>query len=137
MLLRSGTGDQQQGTAGGGLLRTALSVQCLFSLLQLRSARDDIGTHHLVVFVLEHVTVPDVASGVAFKFHDDAGDSEGIGSDGIFPSKLAGGEGNGGAGEDDFSGELVDGNIERPAVKHLEADEVEVDGMGVVGQIDE
>ena len=78
--------------------------------------------------------MPDVASGVALKFNDDAGDGEGVDTNRVLPPKLARRKRNCRIGEDDFAGELVDGNIERPAVEHLEADQVKLDGMGVIGQ---
>jgi len=81
--------------------------------------------------------VPDIASGMAFEFDDDAGDGEGVDADRVLPSALVGRQFDGGSGEDDLAGELVDGEIEGPAVEHLKADHVQVDGVGVVGEVDE
>src|SRR5579862_2263327 len=115
-------------------------TSCRLSRIQITEAscwRDDVGSHHLVVLVLEHVAVPDVAASIAFELDDDACDREGVNTGNVLPSHLAGSESVGGSGEDDLAGELVDSYIEGPAVEHLEADHVQVDGVGVVGEIDE
>jgi len=51
-----------------------------------------VGPHHLIVFVLEHVAVPDIASGVALKPDDDARDGEGIDANGVLPAEFVGRE---------------------------------------------
>jgi hypothetical protein len=45
-----------------------------------------IGPHHLVVFVLEDVAMPDVAAGKALEGHQNARDHAGIGADRVFPA---------------------------------------------------
>src|SRR6202008_2831995 len=71
----------------------------LNSLLDAR--RDDIGAHHLVVFMFHHVAVPNVAPRAAFETDDDAGDGEGVDAGDVLPAELVGGKRDGGAGKDD------------------------------------
>jgi hypothetical protein len=49
---------------------------------------DEVSTHHLVILMLKHVTVPNVLSGIAFKLYNDARYGHGIDSNSILPSEF-------------------------------------------------
>jgi hypothetical protein len=59
--------------------------------------------HHLVVFVLEEVAVPDVAAGVALEGNDDSGDLAGFAANGVLPAGFFGRRGYGGGGVAEFA----------------------------------
>jgi hypothetical protein len=51
---------------------------------------DLVRPHHLVVFVFEHVTVPNVFAGIAFEFHDEPRDHVRMRADGVLPPGFGG-----------------------------------------------
>ena len=63
-------------------MRTALRHRVGFG------THDVEGAHHLVRRMLQHVTVPDVAAGIALERDDDASDQARIRLHGIFPAVL-------------------------------------------------
>ena len=94
-------------------------------------------SHHFVVFVFEDMAVPDVAAGVSVEGDDDACDHGGVGAYRIFPSHFFGRGGLGGSEEVQRALGLIFKGVERAAVEDLEADQMQVDGVGVVGEVDE
>jgi hypothetical protein len=106
--------------------------------ISARSGGEDLeGAHHLVGFVFEEMAVPGVAACVSVKADDDAGDGTGEGADGVFPAHFAGLGVGYGAGPEEFFVHAVFVDVEIAAIEHLEADHVEMDGVGVVGEVDE
>ncbi len=75
------------------------------------------------------MAVPDVAPREALELHNDTGHGHGIDPDRVFPTELTGRQGDCRPGEHDLAGELINVEIERPAIQHLEAHQVQVDGM--------
>src|ERR1700677_4708209 len=92
-----------------------------------------VGAHHFVVLVLQDVAVPDVAAGEAFEGDDDARDHAGVGAHSVLPAALRGGGGNCGPGETYRSLVLELEGVERPAVEYLKADQVQMDGVRILG----
>src|SRR5581483_1391081 len=94
-----------------------------------------VGTHHFVVAMFENVAMPHVAAGESFKAHDDARNHAGIGAHGILPTCLVRLGRNSGASESEDVLVLIGKSIEAPAIENLKSNEMEMNGMGVVGQV--
>jgi hypothetical protein len=72
--------------------------------------------HHLVVFVLEEVAVPDVAAGVALEGNDDSGDLSGFAANGVLPAGF-GRRWYGGGGVAELAFVLIEEDVEAAAVE--------------------
>src|SRR5271166_2529107 len=86
--------------------------------------------------MLQDVAVPDVAAGVSLKWNDDAGDHGGVGADGVLPAGLLGGGRLGETEEVEYALGLIFEGVKGAAVEDLEAHQVQVDGVRVVGEVD-
>lgn len=72
---------------------------------------DDERSHHFIVLMFEHVTVPNVSSSVALKLNDNTGDCRWINPNRVFPPEFGCSERQERTGDDDFPGQLIDGKI--------------------------
>ncbi len=104
----------------------------------LKQLSDDFeGAHHVVGFVLEDVAVVEVFAGVALELDDDAGYGAGGALDGVFPARFVR------SGRQRLSQiqhllglEVLD-DIERAAIEDLEANQMQMHGVGVFGEVNE
>src|SRR5271156_3893528 len=104
----------------------------------LRHRRDDfVRAHHLVVLVLEQMAMPDVTVGEALEARDDPCDHSGIGADGVLPAGFVRIGRRGGSEIADRSMLLIVEHVERAAVENLKANQMQMDGMRVLGEVDE
>src|SRR6185312_10933706 len=103
------------------------------------SSHDLVRPHHFVGFMFEDVAVPDVSSGIRLEGNDDASGSSGRTLHHVFPAHFVrlGRHGWAGVAE----GQRVAGEIvldaEAASIEDLEADHVQVDGVGVMGEVGE
>src|SRR5208283_2800572 len=93
--------------------------------------------HHLVVLVLEDVAVPDVTSGKAFEGHDDSCDHLPVSPHRVLPSSFAWRGRLDWAKELEFVLGLIDPGFVVPPIKNLETYQMQMDGVCVVGGVDE
>ena len=96
-----------------------------------------VGAHHFVVFVFEDVAVPDIAAGESLKPHDDARHHSRIGAHGVFPSGFARLRRHCGADVAHLALRRINLRFEGPAVEYLESNQMKMDGMRVVGKVEE
>ncbi len=71
-----------------GFCANCKSALYRFATPSLSCRHNNVGTHHLVILVLEHVTMPDVPARVSFELHNDAGHGHRIHADCILPSQF-------------------------------------------------
>ena len=83
------------------------------------SGTQQIGTHHLVVLVLEHMAVPNVAPWFAVERDDNSSDLSGRAEDRVLPASLFPRGWCGFVGHDYFGCTLVPEDIERTAIQQL------------------
>ena len=81
--------------------------------------------------------MPDVAAGEAGEGHDDSRDHAGVGSDGILPAGLIRVGRLWRAQEVQLTLGLIEPGLVGLAVEDLEAHQVQMNGMGIVGGIDQ
>jgi len=81
--------------------------------------------------------MPDVSSGIAVEGDDDARHHAGIGADGVLPAHFIRLGRPGGAGVTERAFRLEFEGIEAAAVENLEADQMQVNGVRVVGEVEE
>lgn len=93
------------------------------------------GPHHLIVFVLEVVTMPYVAAGVAFEANYNPGDHLRIGADRVLPTILVRLRRKRGARILERVVGVVCELIKRPAVEELKADQMKMNRMCILGKI--
>lgn len=107
-------------------------------IIALALLQDDIGTHHVVSFVLLDMTVPEIASGIPRKRNVNARDHVGRALDDILPSSFIWIGPYCGAGKTQCSVlEQINVPVKRPAIHHLEANVMKMNRMGIVGKVDE
>jgi hypothetical protein len=117
--------------------RTARCASVGDAVPELGKGADLVRAHHFVVFMLEDVAMPDVAAGVAVETDDDAGDHAGFGAHCVLPPCFRR------IGRDRVARELqlvfadVGEGLKTAAVEDLKFDEMQMDGMRIVGGIDQ
>src|SRR6266508_360290 len=119
--------DVELWVAGRRLSRARLGVRCSLPGLDcvpIRLRPDPVGAHHLVVLVLDDVAVPHVQAGEV-ELGLDPGDLLRVGDDGVLVAGLPALR---------RSGRSL-GRLERLAVDDLELHLVDVDGVGVFGEV--
>jgi hypothetical protein len=108
----------------------------IFFQLKLRG-QHFIGPHHLVVFVLEDVAVPNIAARIAFEAGDNPRHHLRVGAHGVFPSGFTRIGRQGGSNVLELALHKIVQSIEGTAVENLKADQVEVDGMNIFSEVDQ
>src|SRR5665213_1712642 len=83
------------------------------------------------------MAMPDVASRVTRERNDNAGDQSRVRLHGIFPAALVVCRPDLRAHQDQLAGSQVFIDVEAAAAKHLKARQMQMNGMGVVGQVEE
>ena len=81
--------------------------------------------------------MPDVAAGESLKVDDDPGNHSRIGPHRVLPAGFVCIRRNGLGGIPQLAVVQIRENIERAAIEDLESHQVEMDGMGILGQIDQ
>ncbi len=102
-----------------------------------RSGYDFEGAHHVVGFVFEDVAVVEVFAGVAFEANDDARYGACRALNGVFPTKFVGCWRLRRCNKAHFFGGHVLEGIESAAVEDLEAHEMNVHGVRVLGLVNQ
>jgi hypothetical protein len=96
-----------------------------------------VGTHHLVVFVLEVMAVPDVATGIAHERNDDPRYGQAVDPNRIFPTPLFRVGGRGRTRVVQYARCRVVEGIERSTIENLKPDHMQMNRMHILGHVSE
>ena len=97
--------------------------------------KDFIRPHHLVVFVLQKMTVPYIAAGITLEVNDNAGNHTRVSSHGVLPPRFGGLRRKWRTDKFHLLLGIVGKDVEWTAIKYLKSDHVKMYRMRVAGEI--
>jgi hypothetical protein len=108
-----------------------------YDAMQLPRGDHVVGAHHFIVLMLEDVAMPDVASDKTFEANDDSRDHSWIRSNRVFPSSFVriGRYRRPRVLQDALV--FIEEGFEAAPVEDLESNQMKMDGVGIVGQVNQ
>jgi hypothetical protein len=134
-LITPGRVDEMESIAAEARDRSCAALQGCWAA---RFASDHlIRPHHLIVLVLQHVAMPDVAPCISFERHDNARDHARVGARRVLPSGFGRFRRRRRARISQRILVLISEGVQTAAIQDLKTDQMKMDGVRIVGQIDQ